>query len=133
MTSLLPRSSVRVGTVAIRDGDVGRKIPLDGASPPFSAALHTDGCRWILELRGDLHLYSVVALEVQAQQFLGSPATTVVFRLGYLRSIDEAGVRCLIRLRETLEARGCLVSVTGALPVVRTVMDAVDGKRYGKT
>jgi anti-anti-sigma regulatory factor len=120
---------VRVGTDATRNGDVGRKVPLDGARP-FSAALHTERRRWILDLRGDLHAYSVIALEVQAQQFVGSTPIAVIFRLRHLRSIDEVGARCLVRLRETLEARGSPVRVTGAPAAILTVMATIGGERH---
>jgi anti-anti-sigma regulatory factor len=129
MTSLLPRPPVSVEIDITKSGHAGGKIPLGGAARPFSAALSTGGSRWILDLRGHLQAHSVVALDVQAEQIAGTPPTSVVFRLDRLRTIDEVGARCLMRLQDTLEVRGSSVAITGARPAVRTVIAAVARER----
>ncbi len=133
MTALLPRPTSPVDAGAhgriTAPGPPGGNVPLSITAPPFSVALHTGARRWILDLRGHLHAHSAVVLDVQAEQLLGIPPTSFVFRLRCLRTVDEEGARRLLRLRDALEARGGSVTITGAHPDVRTVMARITGER----
>src|SRR5215813_7403204 len=79
-----------------------------------------------VSLRGRLDSQSAPALEERLQPVLESPTVSAaVFDLAELEYIGSAGIRVLVKVRKTLEARGGGVAVANLQPMVRQVFDIV--------
>jgi len=79
-----------------------------------------------VSLRGRLDTQSAPELEERLRPLLDSPTVTAaLFDLAELEYIGSAGIRVLVKVRKTLEARGGGVAIAHLQPMVRQVFDIV--------
>jgi anti-sigma B factor antagonist len=79
-----------------------------------------------VSLRGRLDTETAPAFEERLQPLLESPTVAAaLFDLAGLEYISSAGIRVLVRVRKTLEARGGGVAIANLQPTVRQVFDIV--------
>ena len=79
-----------------------------------------------VSLRGRLDTESAPALEERLRPVLESPTVAAaLFDLAELEYIGSAGIRVLVKVRKTLEARGGGMAVAHLQPMVRQVLDIV--------
>ena len=77
-------------------------------------------------LRGRLDSVTTPRLDAELAPVLDRPTvTSLVLRLQDLQYISSAGIRCLVRARKVIEARGGRVAIVGAQPSVRKVLEIV--------
>ena len=77
-------------------------------------------------LQGRLDGATAPRLEAELASPLDAPAVTLlVFRLDGLEYISSAGIRCLIRARKAMEARGGRVAIVNPQPAVLRVLEIV--------
>jgi anti-sigma B factor antagonist len=79
-----------------------------------------------VSLRGRLDTQSAPVLEERLRPLFDSPVVTAaLFDLAELEYIGSAGIRVLVKVRKTLEARGGGVAIAHLQPMVRQVLDIV--------
>jgi anti-anti-sigma factor len=79
-----------------------------------------------VSLRGRLDTLSAPVLEERLRPLFDSPVVTAaLFDLAELEYIGSAGIRVLVKVRKTLEARGGGVAIAHLQPMVRQVLDIV--------
>ena len=77
-------------------------------------------------LRGRLDSLTAPKLDTELAPLLeASDVRSLVFQLDRLEYISSAGIRCIIRARRALEARGGRVAVVNAQPAVLKVFEIV--------
>jgi sigma-B regulation protein RsbU (phosphoserine phosphatase) len=77
-------------------------------------------------LRGRLDSLTAPKLDTELSPLLETPAiTSLVFHLERLDYISSAGIRCVVRARKALEARGGRVAIVNAQPAVLKVFEIV--------
>ena len=77
-------------------------------------------------LKGRLDSLTAPKLDAELAPVLGSPdVTSLVFHLDRLEYISSAGIRCIMRARKALEARGGRVAIVNAQPAVLKVFEIV--------
>jgi anti-anti-sigma factor len=77
-------------------------------------------------LRGRLDSLTAPKLETELAPLLEAQAiTSLAFYLDRLDYISSAGIRCIMRARKTLEARGGRVAIVNAQPAVLKVFEIV--------
>ena len=79
-----------------------------------------------VSLRGRLDSLTAPKLDTELAPLLETPAiTSLVFHLERLDYISSAGIRCVIRARKALEARGGRVAIVNPQPAVLKVFEIV--------
>ena len=79
-----------------------------------------------VSLHGRLDTLSAPVLEERLRPLFDSPVVTAaLFDLAELEYIGSAGIRVLVKVRKTLEARGGGVAIAHLQPMVRQVLDIV--------
>jgi anti-anti-sigma factor len=77
-------------------------------------------------LRGRLDSVTAPRLEAELAPVLDRPTvTSLVLRLQDLEYMSSAGIRCVVRARKVVEARGGRVAIVDAQPSVRRVLEIV--------
>ena len=77
-------------------------------------------------VQGRLDSATAPKLEAELAPLLDAPAiTSLVLRLDGLQYVSSAGIRCLIRARKAMEARGGRVAIVNPQPAVRRVLEIV--------
>jgi anti-anti-sigma factor len=79
-----------------------------------------------MTVQGRLDSATAPKLEAELAPLLDAPAiTSLVLRLDGLQYVSSAGIRCLIRARKAMEARGGRVAIVNPQPAVRRVLEIV--------
>ena len=79
-----------------------------------------------MTVKGRLDSATAPKLEAALAPLLDAPAiTSLVLRLDGLQYVSSAGIRCLIRARKAMEARGGRVAIVNPQPAVRRVLEIV--------
>ena len=77
-------------------------------------------------LKGRLDSLTAPKLDAELAPVLGAPdVTSLVFHLERREYISSAGIRCIMRARKALEARGGRVAIVNAQPAVLKVFEIV--------
>ena len=77
-------------------------------------------------LKGRLDSLTAPRLDAELAPVLEAPdVKSLVFHLDRLEYISSAGIRCIMRARKTLEARGGRVAIVNAQPAVLKVFEIV--------
>ena len=77
-------------------------------------------------LKGRLDSLTAPRLDAELAPILEAPdVKSLVFHLDRLEYISSAGIRCIMRARKALEARGGRVAIVNAQPAVRKVFEIV--------
>ena len=79
-----------------------------------------------VSLRGRLDSLTAPKLDSELAPLLAAQdVTSLVFQLDRLEYISSAGIRCVMRARKALEARGGRVAIVNAQPAVLKVFEIV--------
>lgn len=115
------------------DGNHGRPHPslrlstspeLPGGSPAWlNATIVPNGTVTRVRLAGDLELSTMAALDPVVDQVLSTEPVTVLLDLSDLTFCDARGLAGLLSVRRRLGAAGSRLTLTGARPPLRRLLE----------